>query len=80
MHGDAWAGNIAAAPDERVILLDLERCSVGPPEWDLVSCAVRHVAYGQSGTAAYKAFCGAYGRDVTACPVSPSSATSANCG
>jgi hypothetical protein len=36
-----------AADDGQVILLDLERCSVGPPEWDLVSSAVKYVSYGR---------------------------------
>jgi hypothetical protein len=36
VHGDAWVGNAvrtAAGP----VLLDFERVSVGPPEWDLLS-------------------------------------------
>ncbi len=46
VHGDAWAGNVVATVDGRVVLLDLERCSVGPPQWDLVSTAVKYVTYG----------------------------------
>jgi aminoglycoside phosphotransferase len=65
VHGDAWTGNVAATRDGRVILLDLERCSVGPPEWDLVSTAVKHVTFGQVSPAGYRQFCDAYGRDVT---------------
>jgi hypothetical protein len=48
-----------------VVLLDLERCSVGPLEWDLVSSAVKYATYGQVSTAEWQHFCDAYGRDVT---------------
>ncbi len=65
VHGDAWTGNIVAARDGHVILLDLERCSVGPPEWDLVSTAVKYVTFGQVSPAEYQQFCDAYGQDVT---------------
>lgn len=66
VHGDAWAGNVAATDDGRVVLLDLERCSVGPPEWDLVSTAVKYITYGLIDRAEYQPFCDAYGFDVTA--------------
>lgn len=65
VHGDAWTGNVVTTSDSRVILLDLERCSVGPPEWDLVSTAVKYVTFGQVTQAGYQRFCDAYGRDVT---------------
>ena len=65
VHGDAWTGNVAATGDGRVILLDLERCSVGPPEWDLVSTAVKYVTFGQISAIQYQRFCDAYGQDVT---------------
>lgn len=65
VHGDAWTGNIAATADGQVILLDLERCSLGPPEWDLVSTAVKYATFGQVTRAEYQQFCGAYGNDVT---------------
>jgi aminoglycoside phosphotransferase len=65
IHGDAWTGNIVATSDGQVILLDLERCSIGPPEWDLVSSAVKYVTYGQVSAAEWQQFCAAYGRDVT---------------
>lgn len=41
VHGDAWTGNVARCVDGSVVLLDLERCSFGPPEWDLVSTAIK---------------------------------------
>jgi hypothetical protein len=65
VHGDAWAGNVVATDNGRVVLLDLERCSVGPPEWDLASTAVKYITYGLIGRAEYQPFCDAYGFDVT---------------
>lgn len=65
VHGDAWAGNVVSTADGRVILLDLERCSIGPPEWDLVSTAVKHTTYGGISRHEYDEFARTYGRDVT---------------
>jgi aminoglycoside phosphotransferase len=65
VHGDAWTGNVVTTSDGHVILLDLERCSIGPPEWDLVSTAVKYATFGQVSAAEYQQFCDAYGRDVT---------------
>lgn len=65
VHGDARTGNIVETADGRVVMLDLERCSVGPPEWDLVSTAVKHGTYEYITGPGYKAFCDAYGADVT---------------
>ncbi|MCX4976471.1 phosphotransferase family protein [Streptomyces sp. NBC_00620] len=64
VHGDAWVGNTvrtAAGP----ILIDFERVSVGPPEWDLVSTAVKMTTTGAVSKAEYAEFCSAYGTDVT---------------
>jgi Ser/Thr protein kinase RdoA (MazF antagonist) len=66
VHGDAWAGNVVATEDGRTVLLDLERCSIGPHQWDLVSTAVKYVTYGGIGQADYRQFCDAYGSDATA--------------
>ena len=66
VHGDAWAGNVVATDDGQVILLDLERCPVGPREWDLVSTAVKCVTYGRIDRGQYQQFSDAYGFDVTA--------------
>lgn len=66
IHGDAWAGNVVNADGQGVTLLDLERCSVGPPEWDLASTAVRYTTFGTMDTEEYHEYCAAYGRDVTA--------------
>ncbi|MGW4732620.1 phosphotransferase family protein [Streptomyces shenzhenensis] len=64
VHGDAWVGNVArtaAGP----ILMDFERASVGPPEWDLVSTAVKLTTTAGVTEAEYAEFCEAYGTDVT---------------
>ncbi|WIX76029.1 aminoglycoside phosphotransferase family protein [Amycolatopsis carbonis] len=65
VHGDAWRGNVARTADGRVFLLDFERCSFGPPEWDLVSTAVSRVTTGWLGDGEWAAYCDAYGLDVT---------------
>ncbi|MFE6647832.1 phosphotransferase enzyme family protein [Nocardioides sp. NPDC057772] len=64
IHGDAWAGNVVGTP-EGVTLLDLERCTVGPPEWDLTSTACRVTSYSTLSAVDYADYCEAYGRDVT---------------
>lgn len=46
-------------------MMDLERFSLGPPEWDLVSTAVRKRTTGAVTAAEYDRFCAAYGYDVT---------------
>ncbi|MFJ4770484.1 aminoglycoside phosphotransferase family protein [Streptomyces uncialis] len=64
VHGDAWIGNVARTP--RAVLLDFERVSVGPPEWDLVGTAAKIGTTGTVTAAEYEAFCEAYGVDVMA--------------
>jgi aminoglycoside phosphotransferase (APT) family kinase protein len=66
VHGDAWGGNIVTTYDGRTLLLDLERCSIGPPEWDLVSIALRLTSFGWISDAEYRSFAARYGHDVTA--------------
>jgi aminoglycoside phosphotransferase (APT) family kinase protein len=64
IHGDPHRKNLVRAGDGSIMLLDLERFSLGPPEWDLVI----PVVYRQVGwytTVDYAAFCEAYGWDVT---------------
>ncbi|MEU4604040.1 aminoglycoside phosphotransferase family protein [Kribbella sp. NPDC023972] len=63
IHGDAWAGNVVLTADGPV-LLDLERFALGPPEWDLVSTAVRLSTFGTITAKEYEAFTTAYGHDV----------------
>lgn len=64
VHGDAWGGNIVATDGGRTVLLDLERCSIGPPEWDLVSIAIRRTSFTWLLEHDYRDFCHQYGRDV----------------
>ncbi|MGW0056497.1 phosphotransferase [Nocardia nova] len=65
IHGDAWVGNVVVANDGRVILLDLERTSIGPPEWDLVHTAIKWSSFGWISAKQYGEFCDVYGYDVT---------------
>ncbi|MEU9041534.1 MULTISPECIES: aminoglycoside phosphotransferase family protein [unclassified Kitasatospora] len=65
IHGDAWGGNVAVTATTSY-LLDFERSSLGPPEWDLTSTAVGHGTFGTVSDDQYAAFCDAYGTDVTA--------------
>ncbi|MFI1863721.1 aminoglycoside phosphotransferase family protein [Streptomyces jumonjinensis] len=64
VHGDAWFGNVVRTAAGRT-LMDLERFSVGPPEWDLVSTAVKLTTTGTITADEYSEFCRAYGADVT---------------
>lgn len=68
IHGDAWAGNVVVTEEGDAIFLDLERCSVGPPEWDLVSTAVRYSTFGTMSAAEYRDFAQTYGHDVMQWP------------
>ncbi|WP_019930553.1 phosphotransferase family protein [Nocardia sp. BMG111209] len=65
IHGDAWVGNVFAADDGTVRLLDLERTSFGPPEWDLVHTAIKWRSFGWITEEQYAEFCEVYGHDVT---------------
>ncbi|MFJ6514138.1 aminoglycoside phosphotransferase family protein [Streptomyces sp. NPDC091406] len=64
VDGDAWPGNIVRTAGG-VLMMDLERFSVGPPEWDLVSTAVRAKTTGAVSAREYIRFCAVYGYDVT---------------
>ncbi len=68
VHGDAWGGNIVTTDTGSTVILDLERCSIGPPEWDLVSIALRRGSFGWLSDADYQAFASRYGHDVTTWP------------
>ncbi|WP_053648607.1 aminoglycoside phosphotransferase family protein [Streptomyces sp. XY431] len=63
IHGDAWGGNVAVTPTT-TYLLDFERTSLGPPEWDLTATAVGYGTFGTVSDSEYTAFCEAYGADV----------------
>ncbi|MDU0294742.1 hypothetical protein NUG22_36510 [Saccharothrix longispora] len=47
------------------VLFDLERCVVGPPEWDLVSTAIKPTGFNWVTAEEYRAFCKHYRHDVT---------------
>lgn len=65
VHGDAWVGNVVTTTEGHTVMLDLERCSVGPPEWDLVSTAIKHTSFGWISEREYNDFAERYGHDVT---------------
>jgi aminoglycoside phosphotransferase (APT) family kinase protein len=65
VHCDAWAGNVVVTPDHATVFLDLERFSIGPPEWDLVSTAIKHGSFAWITAQEYAEFVEVYGRDVT---------------
>jgi aminoglycoside phosphotransferase len=64
VHGDAWVGNVVAAEDGTVLFLDLERCSLGPPEWDLVHTAIKYSSFAWISVGDYQEYCRVYGHDV----------------
>ncbi|GHE32575.1 aminoglycoside phosphotransferase [Streptosporangium violaceochromogenes] len=64
VHGDAWGGNVLLADDGRVILADFERTAFGPPEWDLISTAIKYSTFGAISRDEYVAFAETYGHDV----------------
>jgi aminoglycoside phosphotransferase (APT) family kinase protein len=64
IHGDPHRKNVLRAADGQVVLLDLERFSVGPREWDLAVPAV-YRRVGWHSDAEYAGFVRAYGFDVT---------------
>ncbi|UED86317.1 phosphotransferase enzyme family protein [Streptomyces profundus] len=71
LHGDAWRGNVATTETGTAHLLDFERTSLGPPEWDLTATAVDHETLGALSTTEYEQFCTVYGHDVMTWPGYP---------
>ncbi len=67
IHGDAWVGNLAATADG-LIWLDLERCAIGPPEWDLINTTLRYTSFAWISAREYREFGRGYGYDVTNWP------------
>ncbi|MFE4212278.1 phosphotransferase enzyme family protein [Streptomyces sp. NPDC056844] len=63
IHGDAWGGNCAVT-DQGALLLDFERTSMGPPEWDLTSTAVALDTFGTVSATQYAIYSEQYGFDV----------------
>jgi len=69
IHGDAWQGNLVVTDSTPPILLDLDKVSLGRPEWDLIQLAVDHADFSRLGDTDYRAFVDAYGGyDVTSSP------------
>lgn len=65
VHGNASIDNIVSTSDGGVMLLDLDRAAVGPPEWDLVATAVDLTTFGTLSEHDYQLFSEIYGYDVT---------------
>lgn len=70
VHGDAWEGNVVATSDG-LVLLDFERCAIGPPEWDLLQAAIDYSSCGWMSRGEYRAFVHSYGIDVLSSPRFP---------
>lgn len=64
VHGDASDTNLAVTADGTITLLDFERCTIGPPEWDLTSTAVE-LGYRWITPETYQEYSRRYGHDVT---------------
>ncbi|GAA4936022.1 aminoglycoside phosphotransferase family protein [Streptomonospora halophila] len=63
IHGDAHRKNIVRSGEGRVVMLDLERVSIGPREWDTIVAAT-YAHLGWYTPEEYTAFITAYGSDV----------------
>ncbi|WP_068043496.1 aminoglycoside phosphotransferase family protein [Nocardia speluncae] len=69
IHGDAWQGNLVVPRSGAPTFLDLEKVSLGRPEWDLIQLAVDHADFNRLGNDDYYAFVTAYGgHDMTTTP------------
>ena len=65
IHGVAWAGNAVTTDTGVTTFHGLERASIGPPEWDLISTAIKHSSFEWITERQYELFWRAYGYDVT---------------
>ncbi|WP_433521560.1 phosphotransferase enzyme family protein [Nocardia pseudovaccinii] len=66
IHGDAWQGNVVVPPSGTPIVLDLDKVSVGRPEWDLIQLAVDYTDFARILGADYLSLVNAYGgHDIT---------------
>ncbi|WP_329405716.1 aminoglycoside phosphotransferase family protein [Nocardia vinacea] len=66
IHGDAWQGNLVVPPSGTPIVLDLDKVSVGRPEWDLIQLAVDYTDFARIPKADYLSLVNAYGgHDIT---------------
>ncbi|WP_159929006.1 MULTISPECIES: phosphotransferase enzyme family protein [Nocardia] len=69
IHGDAWQGNLVVPPSGLPTVLDLDKVSLGRPEWDLIQLAVDYTDFARVPDADYLSFVNAYGGyDVTTQP------------
>ncbi|MFD3707425.1 phosphotransferase family protein [Nocardia sp. NPDC058658] len=65
IHGDAWQGNVVVPFGGGPIIVDLDRVSLGRPEWDLIQVAADRTDFDRLSESDYLAFVDAYGDDVT---------------
>ncbi|PSK96198.1 phosphotransferase family enzyme [Murinocardiopsis flavida] len=63
VHGDAHRKNVVRGSDGHVVMLDLERVSCGPREWDLIVAAT-YADLGWYTPEEYAGFVDAYGADI----------------
>ncbi|WP_280461635.1 phosphotransferase family protein [Nocardia carnea] len=69
IHGDAWQGNLVVLRSGTPVFLDLDKVSVGRPEWDLIQLAVEHTDFTRLSATDYRSFVSAYGgHDITTRP------------
>lgn len=71
IHGDPHADNIVTTEDGTVVILDLERFALGPPEWDLTLMASEYDSFRWITEDQYRSFVEAYGYDVLKSPAYP---------
>lgn len=69
IHGDAWQGNLVVPPSGIPTVLDLDKVSLGQPEWDLIQLAVDYTDFARIPEFDYLSFVDAYGGyDITTWP------------
>lgn len=69
IHGDAWQGNLVVPPSGVPTVLDLDKVSLGQPEWDLIQLAVDYTDFARIPEFDYLSFVDAYGGyDITSWP------------
>jgi Ser/Thr protein kinase RdoA (MazF antagonist) len=68
IHGDAHLGNLMRSPSGEVVMIDFERFSIGPREWDLSLLAGYRFNFDWVDEESYQAFVRTYGYDVASWP------------
>ena len=68
IHGDAHLGNLMRMPSGEVVMIDFEKFSIGPREWDLSLLAGYRFNFDWVDEASYQDFTRAYGYDVASWP------------